>query len=325
MFGIEALTPKTIFRSPKILATKAHTPVWGVSQGGNVGRTRKLVDAVAKDVDVMETLTHGGQVPIEEMRKELLDRRILTHDEYPSPFFNPYAKKAFDTAAARDMPIEQIKARRLFFASNPTEVGFAKETGSPFRHRYLSGLSKNSQGRLQPSEGRRYILRDGASIFELTNDDLRDPSISRLVRRRGIAGDIGGQSPPVGVGKYFHSIGNTDGLSRPDSGTTGNIGAGGSGVVVNDPAGVAQATQRMRSLNSGFRDRQQQAEAIQASIAENGSGATNTASTQRIQDLITQNRRIANALDSATVNIQNGSENLAATEQHTAQQFNTVI
>ena len=60
--------------------------------------------------------------------------------------------------------------------------------------------------------------------------------------------------------------------SSNNSEAAGSIGTGGSGVVVNDPAEVAHATQQMRRLSVSFRDTQQHAETIQREIAESGAG-----------------------------------------------------
>ena len=109
--------------------------------------------------------------------------------------------------------------------------------------------------------------------------------------------------------------------SSSNSEAAGSIGTGGSGVVVNDPAEVAHATQQMRRLSVSFRDTQQHAETIQHEIAESGTGATNTAGTQQLQTIITQNRRHSDTLDTAIENIDNGSQGLAAADQHTAEEL----
>ncbi|WP_421842636.1 WXG100 family type VII secretion target [Mycobacterium sp.] len=99
------------------------------------------------------------------------------------------------------------------------------------------------------------------------------------------------------------------------SAASGDLGAGGSGVIVNDPDEVVQAAQQMRRVSGSLRDSQREAEALQGAIQEDGSGETNTAFSQRLQGVITRSRRLSDVLEIAIDNICNGSEGLAVTER----------
>lgn len=123
---------------PEYVTTAARLPIFKGKLGD--GRyPREIIEEIYSPVEVMETFTHGGKFRLNEMRDELISHGYISSGEYPTLFHNPHAKKALDEAIARDIGVEQIDARWLYYTTNPTEAGFADEIGAIVRDGYTWG------------------------------------------------------------------------------------------------------------------------------------------------------------------------------------------
>ena len=160
----------------------------------------------------------------------------------------------------------------------------------------------------------------GKRIAELYNRDYPDKDISVALAAEGtkIGPAAIGEHRRKKLGLWSRPPG---GISGAHSRTTGNTGAGGSGLIVNDPAKVEQATRQMHGLNTVFRNIQRQTEALQREISESGSGATNTTATRKLQTISTQTQHLADAVDTTLETVQKASEDSAAVEQQNAQRL----
>lgn len=159
----------------------AKLPVFG-GQLGDGQYPRQVIEEFRTLVPAMETLTHGGQVAVVEMRESLIDGGQITADEYRNIRRNPYAKRALDVAKAGGASAEQIHARWLYYTTNPTEIKFADETGAIVRESYMRGIfdyESDSPFSTLP----RFVLNDGVSIFDIGNSDLLNPDSSARLRR----------------------------------------------------------------------------------------------------------------------------------------------
>ena len=195
---------------------------------------------------------------------------------------------------------------------SPTSKPDEEQPGSSrrgWRRRRLRDLDSGDQvGRLEEINP----LEEESLSVEVEDESRSNITVLDLEQELATVASVPSQPKTIEVFAEVHC---------EHSGASGNLGAGGSGVIVNDPDEVVQAAQQMRRLSGSLRDSQQEAEALRGAIQEGGSGETNTAFSQRLQGVITRNQRLSDVLEIAIDNICNGSEGLAVTERQMTERF----
>ncbi|WP_421840125.1 hypothetical protein [Mycobacterium sp.] len=246
---------------------------------------RQIIEEFSTEVPVMETLTHGGQVGVAEMRQSLIDRGRITADDYPDVRHNPYAKKALDTARANHASADQIHARWLYYTTNPTEIRFADETNAIVRESYLSGRFVDEEDQLIENLP-KFVLNEDVSAFDIQTKDLLDPDSSSRLKRL----EAGLPSP------VCSPFGNISGES---SDTIGNVGSGAANTLVYDGDRIVENIGGLRRYLSLSDSRLDQIDHVQASLDTLSQGQAAAATQNRLTQLLDINRRASNAISRA--------------------------